>query len=136
VPRAVPGAVPLLAALAGRVRVGVVSNNLFDEQLDKLKLCGLEPFVHALIVSERVGVSKPDPAIFTAALEAVGCRANEAVMVGDSWIADIAGARAAGIRPVWFNPMELALPDGAEPVAQLRSLEPVNAVMRTLGIEG
>jgi putative hydrolase of the HAD superfamily len=134
--RAVPGAVPLLAALAGRVRVGVVSNNLFDEQLDKLKLCGLEPFVHALIVSERVGVSKPDPAIFTAALEAVGCRANEAVMVGDSWIADIAGARAAGIRPVWFNPMELALPDGAEPVAQLRSLEPVNAVMRTLGIEG
>jgi HAD superfamily hydrolase (TIGR01549 family) len=133
--RAVRGAVPLLAALAGRVRVGIVSNNLFDEQLDKLTLCGLEPFVHALIVSERVGVSKPDPAIFTAALDAVGCRADETVMVGDSWIADIAGARAAGIRPVWFNPMESALPDGAEPVAQLRSLEPVNAVMRTLGIE-
>jgi putative hydrolase of the HAD superfamily len=132
--RAVHGAGPLLAALAGRARIGIVSNNLFDEQLDKLKLCGLEPFVHALIVSERVGVSKPNPAIFTAALELVGCRADEAVMVGDSWIADIAGARAAGIRPVWFNPLALALPDGAEPVAQLRSLEPVNAVMRTLGI--
>ncbi len=133
--RAVRGAVPLLAALAGRVRIGIVSNNLFDEQLDKLRLCGLEPFVHALIVSERVGVSKPDPAIFSAALEGVGCRADEAVMVGDSWIADIAGAHAVGIRPVWFNPMELPLPDGAEPVAQLRSLEPVNAVMRTLGID-
>jgi HAD superfamily hydrolase (TIGR01549 family) len=134
--RAVRGAVPLLAALAGRVRIGIVSNNLFDEQLEKLKLCGLEPFVHALIVSERVGVSKPDPAIFTAALEGVGCRADEAVMVGDSWTADIAGARAAGIRPVWFNPMELPLPDGAEPVAQLRSLGPVNAVIRMLGVEG
>jgi putative hydrolase of the HAD superfamily len=133
--RAVRGAVPLLAALAGRVRIGIVSNNLFDEQLEKLKLCGLEPFVHALIVSERAGVSKPDPAIFTAALEGVGCRADEAVMVGDSWSADIAGARAAGIRPVWFNPMELPLPHGAEPVAQLRSLEPVNAVIRMLGVD-
>jgi FMN phosphatase YigB (HAD superfamily) len=55
-------------------------------------------------------------------------------MVGDSWTADIAGARAAGIRPIWFNPMELPLPAGAEPVAQLRSLEPVDAVIRMLGV--
>jgi HAD superfamily hydrolase (TIGR01549 family) len=132
--RAVRGAGPLLAALAGRVRIGIVSNNLFDEQLEKLKLCGLEPFVDALIVSERVGVSKPDPAIFAAALEHVACRADEAVMVGDSWTADIAGARAAGIRPIWFNPMALAVPDGAEPVAQLRSLEPPDAAIGMLGL--
>jgi HAD superfamily hydrolase (TIGR01549 family) len=132
--RAVRGAAPLLAALAGRVRIGIVSNNLFDEQLEKLTLCGLDRFVHALVVSERAGVSKPDPAIFTQALERLGCRAEETVMVGDSWTADVAGARAAGIRPIWFNPTGLPVPDGAEPVAQLRSLEPVDAVVRLLGI--
>jgi HAD superfamily hydrolase (TIGR01549 family) len=132
--RGIRGAERLLAALAGRLQIAVVSNNLFDEQMEKLTLCGLAPFVHALIVSERVGVSKPDPAIFTAALERLACRADEAVMVGDSWTADIAGARAAGIRPIWFNPMELPLPAGAEPVAQLRSLEPVDAVIRMLGV--
>ena len=133
--RAVRGAVPLLAALAGRVRIGIVSNNLFDEQLEKLRLCGLEPFVDALIVSERVGVSKPDAAIFAAALEQVACRADEAVMVGDSWTADIAGAQAAGIRPIWFNPMALPIPEGSEGVTQLRALEPLDAVIRMLGLE-
>jgi HAD superfamily hydrolase (TIGR01549 family) len=133
--RAVRGAAPLLAALAGRVSIAIVSNNLFDEQLEKLEQCGLAPFVDALIVSERIGVSKPDPAMFSAALERLACRADEAVMIGDSWTADIAGARAAGIRPIWFNPLELPLPLGAEPVAQLRSLEPVDAVVRMIGLE-
>ena len=82
-----------------------MSNNLFDEQREKLEECGLAPFVDALVVSERVGVSKPDPAIFVAALDALQRRAGDAVMVGDSWSADIAGARAAGIHPIWFNPL-------------------------------
>ena len=120
-------------ALSTRARIGIVSNNLFDEQRDKLEHCGLAGFVDALVVSERVGVSKPDPAIFVAALDALQCDAAEAVMVGDSWAADIAGARAAGIRPIWFNPLGAKPPDG-EPVAELRSLEPA-AVVAALILE-
>jgi putative hydrolase of the HAD superfamily len=125
--RAVRGARDLLQALSTRARIGIVSNNLFDEQRDKLEHCGLAGFIDALVVSERVGVSKPDPAIFVAALEALQCDAAETVMVGDSWPADIAGARAAGIRPIWFNPLGAKPPDG-EPVAELRSLEPAAVV--------
>ena len=58
---------------------------------------------------------------------ALQCDAAETVMVGDSWTADIAGARAAGIRPIWFNPLGAKAPDG-EPVAELRSLEPAAVV--------
>jgi HAD superfamily hydrolase (TIGR01549 family) len=130
--RAVRGAGALLAVLGERVRIGIVSNNLFDEQQDKLRVCGLDLFVHALVVSERVGVSKPDPAIFAAALERMQCRPDEAVMVGDSWTADIAGARAAGIRPIWFNPMGLPVPEGDAPIAQLRSLELPQAAFEIL----
>jgi HAD superfamily hydrolase (TIGR01549 family) len=100
----VAGARDLLVALKPLVRIGVVSNNLLEEQRDKLRLCGFEPFVDALIVSEEAGMSKPDPAIFAIALDRLGCRPDEAVMVGDSWAADIEGARAAGIRAVWFTP--------------------------------
>jgi HAD superfamily hydrolase (TIGR01549 family) len=130
--RAVRGAGALLGALAARVRIGIVSNNLFDEQQEKLRVCGLDPFVHALVVSERVGVSKPDPAIFAAALARMECRPDEAVMVGDSWTADIAGARAAGIWPIWFNPLGLPVPDGEESIAELRSLELPHAVREIL----
>lgn len=127
--RAVGGAGELLAALSDRVRVGIVSNNLFAEQMDKLRVCGLDAFVHALVVSELAGVSKPDPAIFAGALERLQCGPDEAVMVGDSLTADIAGAREAGIRPIWFNPLGLPAPDGEAAVAQLQSLEPTQAAL-------
>ena len=78
----------------------------------------------AVIVSERAGVSKPDPRIFAIALEELDVRPEEAVMVGDSWKADIAGARAAGLRPVWFNPRRLPPPEPETHIAQLFALEP------------
>ena len=125
--RAVRGARDLLAVVGTRARIAIVSNNLFDEQREKLEECGLAPFVDALVVSERVGVSKPDPAIFVAALDALQVRAADAVMVGDSWSADIAGAQAAGLRAIWFNPQGAIAP-GDQAVAELRSLEPAAAV--------
>ena len=53
-----------------------------------------------MVSSAAVGAAKPDPAIFTAALERAGARPEDAVHVGDSLEKDVAGARAAGIRPV------------------------------------
>lgn len=130
--RAVPGAAALLEALAARVRVGILSNNLYDEQMDKLRTCGLDPFVEALVVSERVGVPKPDPAIFRAAVQELGSAPHDTVMVGDSWRADIVGARAAGLPAVWYNPLRLPLPPGERPVPELHALQPVDGAVQTI----
>ncbi len=127
--RAVRGAVPFLEALAARARIGIVSNNLHDEQMDKLRVCGLDQFVAALVVSEKAGVSKPDPKIFRMALDALAAAAGETVMVGDSWAADITGARAAGLHAVWFNPLRLPVPEGECPAAELHTLEPAAAAV-------
>ena len=72
--RPVDGALAVLAALKPRVRIGIVSNNLLEEQQAKIRLCGFDPYVDALVVSEAVGVAKPDPAIFAHALEAARVR--------------------------------------------------------------
>jgi putative hydrolase of the HAD superfamily len=127
--QAIAGAAALLPLVRARARVGVVSNNLLEEQREKIRHCELEPHVDVLVVSEEAGVSKPDPRIFHLALERLGCAAGDAVMIGDSWSADIAGARAAGIRPVWFNPLGLPAPAGGEQVPQLRSLVPASRVL-------
>jgi putative hydrolase of the HAD superfamily len=68
-----------------------------------MRHCGLDAYVNALIVSEEAGVSKPDPAIFAIALERLGVVASDAVMIGDSWAADVEGAIGAGVRAIWFN---------------------------------
>jgi FMN phosphatase YigB (HAD superfamily) len=76
-------------------------------------------------------VSKPAPAIFAAALDRLQCRPDEAVMIGDSWAADIIGARAAGIRPIWFNPLGQPQEEGGA-TDQLQSLEPTAAVLEVI----
>ncbi len=130
--RPIRGAAALLAAIRRHARVGIVSNNLAEEQREKLRTCGLDQLVDTLVVSEEAGVSKPDPAIFLLALERLGARPAETVMVGDSWPADVAGARAAGLRAIWFNPSATPAPEGASSVRELRALEPVDAVTRII----
>jgi HAD superfamily hydrolase (TIGR01549 family) len=130
--RPMAGAAELLAAVHTRARVGVVSNNLLEEQRDKLAFCGLTSFVDVLVVSEEAGISKPDPGIFHIALERIGVQAADAVMVGDSWANDVAGARAAGIRAIWFNPLGSPAPLDGGDVAEIAALVPVDRVMPVL----
>lgn len=130
--KAMAGAEALLAAVRARASVGVVSNNLLQEQREKLEHCGLAPHVDVLIVSEEAGVLKPDPAIFAMALEALAVRPEEAVMLGDSWTADIVGARAAGIRAIWFNPSRMPSPAPHLDVPELYSLEPTAVALALL----
>ena len=130
--RAVAGAETLLAAVRQHASIAIVSNNMLQEQEDKLEYCRLAPYVDALVVSERAGCSKPDPEIFRITLDTLGVDAGEAVMVGDSWTADIDGARAAAIRPVWFNPLRVPSPDPGLDVAELYSLEPTAAALAVI----
>ena len=53
-------------------------------------------------------------------------------MVGDSWAADIEGARAAEIRAIWFNPTRAATPDSSIEVEQLTAFEPADEVARII----
>jgi HAD superfamily hydrolase (TIGR01549 family) len=130
--RAMDGAAALLAALKPHARLAIVTNNLLEEQRDKLEHCGLSPFIDTLVASQDVGVSKPDPEIFRIALARVGASRSEAVMVGDSWQSDVAGAHAAGIRAVWFNPQRLARPLPHYDVDEIHSLVPAADVAERL----
>ena len=125
--RVVPGAVELMEALKRNARTAIVTNNTVREQDEKLETFGLWPHVDVLVTSEELGTTKPDPAIFRAALERLGVTAEEAVMVGDSWQNDVVGAAACGIRAVWLNRDGIPCPDPAL-AAEVRSLEPVAQV--------
>jgi HAD superfamily hydrolase (TIGR01549 family) len=127
--REVPGATALLCALKERVRIGIVSNNLTLEQHEKLRFCRFNPYLDAIVISEEAGVSKPDPAIFRLALERLRLDAADTVMIGDAWSTDIAGARAAGLRAIWFNPSGERRPDAWDDVPEIRALEPVSEVI-------
>jgi len=129
--RAVPGALELVAALGARgLACVIVTNNGVAEQRRKLERVGLAPHASALVTSEEVGVSKPAKRIFEVALDTAGAAPDEAVMLGDAWHTDIAGARGMGIAAVWFNRLGLESPDPSVP--ELGALEPTDTVLRHL----
>ena len=68
-----------------------------------LERCGLDGALDGVVSSAEAGVRKPDPAIFTPALELAGCAPAEALYVGDTPAEDLAAARAAGIPAVLID---------------------------------
>lgn len=125
---AVDGAVDLVASLRARgARIGIVTNNIRAEQLLKLERCGLAALVDVLVTSEDAGIAKPEPAIFAKALAALDLDADDAVMVGDVWDTDVAGAMRAGLRPVWYNWRRL--PAREHTVDELASFTPLASAL-------
>lgn len=101
-----PGARELLDDLARDHRIGLVTNGASCLQREKLDASGLEDRFDVVVVSGDLGTRKPDPAVFRHALQLLGARPGEAVMVGDSPERDVAGALACGIRGVLLSARE------------------------------
>ena len=98
-----PDAAEVVRYLAAKYPLTIISNGFKEVQYYKFEHSGLAScFTHTLI-SEEVGINKPQPEIFRIALERNGITAEEAVMIGDSYTSDIAGAKAAGIDQIWIN---------------------------------
>jgi putative hydrolase of the HAD superfamily len=77
----------------------VVSN--FDQRLRAILAdLGLAAQLDLIWLPSDAGVAKPDPAIFTSALSALGLAADRALFLGNDAERDLAGARAAGLRAV------------------------------------
>lgn len=120
---AVPGARDALEALHGRFRLVVATNADASAAADvraALARVELDGLVDGVVSSADVGCRKPDAAFYRAALrhEGPGGAAldpGRALMVGDSVVNDVAGAKEAGLRAVWLNPARLPLPPGAPP---------------------
>ncbi len=87
--------------------LGVISNTEDGRLLDSLEAAGLGGRFDVTIDSHVVGLKKPDPAVFRLALERLGVEAREAVFVGDSYAHDALAARAAGMRAVLLDPLDL-----------------------------
>lgn len=103
-----------LQALADTgVRLGIVSNadGMMGQRLAQLEICqvgpGLGVEIECVVDSGNVGVMKPDPRIFVAALDLVDVSADRAWYVGDMPAIDVVGARRAGLRPFLMDPFEL-----------------------------
>jgi HAD superfamily hydrolase (TIGR01549 family) len=84
--------------------LGIVTNGFATMQRRKIRRHRLEKHVDFILVSEEMGVFKPEQAIFELALAQAGVAAGQALFVGDTPVSDIQGARDAGLQAALMDP--------------------------------
>lgn len=99
-----PGVRELLAELrAAGLRTGVVTHGLTAKQAEKLVRLGLVEFIDpaAIFISDQIGVAKPNPKLYAAALKALEAPPARTMYVGDNPRNDIAPPKSLGMRTCW-----------------------------------
>jgi len=94
----------LLDYLYPKYPLTIISNGFIEVQYKKLRSSNLEHYFTHIVLSEGAKALKPDKRIYEYAMQLNNATASECLMIGDSYEADIVGARNAGIDQVWFNP--------------------------------
>jgi N-acylneuraminate-9-phosphatase len=98
-----PGIVAFLAEARKLFTLVVITNGPEFSQLPKVEHVNLAEHVDHIIIGGQEPEQKPASSIFNKALKLANCQAHEAVHVGDSLAADIAGAHNSGITSVWIQ---------------------------------
>ncbi len=100
----VDGAIELLTALRTRgYKIGVLSNGFNAVQNCKISISGLRPLIDMIVLSDDIGVPKPDRRIFDYATSQAKSIPDKCLMIGDNHDTDIAGAVEAGWRAIYFR---------------------------------
>lgn len=122
----IEGSKSVLENLAEKFQLGLVSNGSLEVQFQKLNTLNIKNIFDCIVLSEEVGIRKPDPRIFLKAAYSLARKPKECLHIGDSYDADILGAKNAGIRACWFNPHGL-LPSqaGVKPDFEIGALDEV-----------
>ena len=124
----------LTAVAARRLRTAVVTNGQTETQSRTLRALGLDRSVDTCLISEHEGVRKPEAEIFLRAVRRLAVEPEDCVFVGDSPDADILGARAVGMKTIWF-PNGAVWPEGERrrPDAQVSSLTEIVGILDAWG---
>lgn len=98
------GAIEVLEKLKSEgLKLGIITNGSVHSQNAKIDHVRIRDYFDVIVVSDEVGVKKPDVRIFQTALERLQVKPEQSWYIGDHPVNDIQGARYAGLTPVWLE---------------------------------
>jgi len=92
-----------LALTSKRYNVGIITNGFKETQLKKFEKLSMHKYTSQMVISEELGVLKPDPKVFDHATEIAGVPREEILYVGDSYSSDVVGGLNAGWKTAWYT---------------------------------
>jgi len=117
------GAKELIEFLSSKVKMGIITNGFTQLQTVRLEKTGFKDVFSTLVISEQVGIAKPDIGIFQHAFNTMDNPSkDEILMVGDNPHSDIQGGINASIDTCWLNVDKQEAPEGIKPTHEVHSL--------------
>ncbi|MBT8258570.1 MAG: YjjG family noncanonical pyrimidine nucleotidase [Bacteroidia bacterium] len=113
------GTFEILEYLMPKYQMHIITNGFKEVQHGKLNKAGIDHYFQTVTNSEMVGAKKPSPKIFNHALDRAGARANQSIMIGDNYEADILGALDQGLDAICFNYHNESIENGIKTVDNL-----------------
>nr|WP_152913497.1 HAD family hydrolase [Vibrio parahaemolyticus] len=127
-----PGIKEMLTDLRKHYKLVVITNGPIFSQHPKLKATQMNEWVDHIIVGGEEPEEKPAASIFQKALNLVDVKPEEALHIGDSLAADIAGANNMGILSVWVNATGASNPTEITPNFEIRETVELKEILKTL----
>jgi HAD superfamily hydrolase (TIGR01509 family) len=104
----IPGAIDVLTILKNKYRLAIVSNH-YSWLMDYLHKSGLSPYFESIIISDIVGVAKPNIRIMQIVLEELNLKSESCLYVGDQPL-DVLCSKQVGMDCAWIVTDESELP--------------------------
>ncbi|MEM7159934.1 MAG: YjjG family noncanonical pyrimidine nucleotidase [Myxococcota bacterium] len=125
------GAEALIEDLRRDHRLAIITNGLSAVQRPRFAASSIGHRFDPVVISDEVGVAKPDPRIFDLVFEGMGHPAkDEVLLIGDSLSSDIRGGSNYGLDTVWFNPQQKTAPSDLSITHQIAALTELPALVR------
>lgn len=127
----IDGAIKAIARWSRMLPVIIVTNGISRIQHGRMEGSEVRHYIRGMVISEEVGVAKPDPKMLEIAMEMAGVKdRSRALMLGDSLSSDIAAAANAGVDACWYNPHGAQNAKGLPVRYEIRDLDEVDAILR------
>jgi len=128
----IDGAEKVLDFLSGKVGLILMTNGIKEVQRSRLNLSAIKSYFADIIISDEVGVAKPDKRIFEIALNNMSISDKRRIlMVGDNLSSDIKGGVDFGIDTCWYNPNQIKAESDIKATFEVQNLEELLSIVVT-----
>jgi putative hydrolase of the HAD superfamily len=120
----------LVNDLSKQYELGIVTNGLYqpNQKLSRMGLDGIftsDKVFHA----EQLGYRKPDPRIYSKALDYYNKKPSETLFIGDSWTHDVIAPIEVGMEAIWINVKNIVRPTSHTPYAIVSDITDIREIL-------
>jgi len=121
----IPGAIEAVEEMRQRgLKLALITNGAATSQREKLNRFGLARLFDCILIEGEFGCGKPDERVYFKALSDLDASASDAWMVGDNWEWEVVTPQRLGMKGIWVNAQDAAIPDNGrtQPFRVVKSL--------------